>query len=182
MSSKYDLTSPELSFEGIVDHEKNKRGFIVILKALTSLDMDLPKNGCIRSCIFSECSMKSCAYLGTRTTRLPSQTHSAWRFGDVPGTLSSRAKAPDGALGHSPRSLNHCHRARQWEAPRPRIRWHSQYLMCQQSGIRVRHAQEKRAEKLAVLVAAGNRGLLLDRLTLRSLLQRSSSWQHGPGQ
>ena len=62
VSSKYDLTSSELSFEGIVNHEKNKKGFIVFLKAVTSLDMNLPKNGCIRSCIFGECSMKNCAY------------------------------------------------------------------------------------------------------------------------
>ena len=62
VSSGHELTSPELSYDGIIRNEKNNTGMNVLLTAIREHGHDLPKSDCLRHRVFGGCSVPSCTF------------------------------------------------------------------------------------------------------------------------
>ena len=62
LSSTFTLTSPELSYEGIIQHHDNKIGAGVLLRAMSDARVTIPEKGCVNLHFFGGCTTDGCSY------------------------------------------------------------------------------------------------------------------------
>ena len=62
VSSKFNLTSSELSAEGLLQHSQNGRGMAPVLRAATLLKESVPARVCARHLLFGSCTVTDCSF------------------------------------------------------------------------------------------------------------------------
>jgi len=62
VSSQYNLTSNELSAEGLLQHSENTRGMAPVLRAASLLKEPVPARACARHLIFGSCTATDCSF------------------------------------------------------------------------------------------------------------------------